>query len=491
MRVATLRAAGAALAAAVLVSCAGAPPAPPPADLARDTAGQITADAMYVHLRALQEIADANGGTRAEGTPGYDASVDYVVKVLRDSGFDVQTPEFERVGITRGGNPGLTVAGRTFPAEQASLLHTTPRGGLTAITLRPPKPAGCTAADYGTVKVAGAIAVVDDLGCSVVVKHDVAVGKGAVGLLVVSPPRPNGSPAGLYPEGYYRGLQVPVGIITPDADAALRRTNAPVRLVLDRQPVAVSSRNVVAQTGSGDPRNVVMVGAHLDGIAGGPGINDNGSGVAAVLATAAALGAQPGTANAVRFAFWGSEEPGVAGSSAYVRALTRDELNDIALYLNVDMIGSPNAGYFTYDGDQSAQPSPDVSPADVPEGSAGIERMLAGYLSLAGVRPADMPLSKTRDDAPFLRAGVPIGGVTTGSSQRKTEVQARLWGGRAGVAFDPNYHTRRDDITNVNRDAIAVMGPAVGFAVATYAQSTDGVNGVPPRDDRRRTPAGP
>jgi Zn-dependent M28 family amino/carboxypeptidase len=169
-----------------------------------------------------------------------------------------------------------------------------------------------------------------------------------------------------------------------------------------------------------------------------------------------------------------------------VRGLAHDQLDDIALYLSFDMLGSPNAGYFTYDGDQSGQPNPDIPPRDVPAGSAGIERTLAGYLNLAGVRPADMPLGRTTDYGPFLIAGIPIGGVTTGASQPKTEVQARLWGGRAGVAFDPNYHTPADTIDSIDRGALSVMGPAVAFAVGTYAQSVQGVNGVPPRDERRR-----
>ncbi len=484
------RAAALAVLGLALASCTGSPPAPP-ADFARGIADAITTDTLEPHLRALQDIADANGGTRAEGTPGFDASVDYVVKTLRDNGFEVQIADFERLGMTRGGNPGLTVAGRSFPVEQASLLHTTAREGLSAITLRPQKPTGCLPADYGPVNVRGAIAVVDDAGCSVVDKHDVAVSKGAVGLLVVSAPGPDGSPEALFPEGYYRGLDTPVGVIGPEADAALRRTNRPVRLVLDRQAVQVRSRNVLAQTKTGDAGNVVMAGAHLDSIAGGPGINDNGTGVAALLAAASALGAEPKVTNAVRFAFWGSKEIGGAGSTAYVRGLDRNALTDIAMYLNADMLGSPNAGYFTYDGDQSGQPSPEVALDAVPDGSAGVERTLAGFLNLAGVRPADMPLARTRDDNPFLRAGVPIGGVTTGSSQRKTDVQARLWGGKAGVAFDPDYHTRRDDIGNVNREALAVMARAVGFAVATYSQSTAGVNGVPPRPERNRTPLAP
>jgi hypothetical protein len=105
-----------AIAVAALVSCSS-PESAPAADLPHDLAGKVTADGMYAHLRKLQEIADANRGSRAEGTPGYDASVDYVVQVLKDKGFDVQTSEFERLDRTEGGNPTLTVAGRGFHVD--------------------------------------------------------------------------------------------------------------------------------------------------------------------------------------------------------------------------------------------------------------------------------------------------------------------------------------------------------------------------------------
>jgi hypothetical protein len=472
-----------AIAVAALASCSSTESAPAP-ELPRDMAGKVTADGMYTHLRKLQDIAGANKGSRAEGTPGYDASANYVAQVLKDKGFDVQTPEFDRLDRTEGGNPTLTVAGHGYHVDQASLLVSTPPGGVNAITLRPQKAVGCTTADYGAVSVKGAIAVVDDTGCSVGDKQNAAIAKGAVGLLVVSQPGTNGSPAGLFTPGYYQQLTVPVGVIDNDTDAALRRTNATVRLVLDSKPVTVKSRNVVAQTKTGDPKNVVLAGAHLDSSAHSPGINDNGSGVAALLEAASALGPQPRITNAVRFVFWGSE---TEGPTKYVGGLARDQLDDVAMYLSVDMLGSPNAGYFTYDGDQSGQPNPDVPAQTVPSGSAGVERTLAGYLYLAGVRPADMPLSRTTDYGPFLAAGIPVGGLTTGSSQRKTEVQQRLWGGRAGVAFDPNYNTGRDTIDNIDRQALSVMGQAAAFAVGTYAQSVDGVNGVPPRDQRHRS----
>jgi Zn-dependent M28 family amino/carboxypeptidase len=474
---------GAAVFVVLLAGCSSAPA--PSRDLAKELPDKVTVDAMYTHLRKLQDIADANNHTRAEGTPGYDASVDYVAQTLRDNGFDVQTPEFERIGVTDPGKPSLAVSGRSYPVDQASLLTPTPVGGLRATAVRPQKAAGCAAADYGAA-VKGAIAVVDDTGCSVVDKYSAASAEGAVGLLVVSNPGQEGGRRGLFTPGYYQALKMPVGVIGRDADNALRRSGTPVALTLDAKAAMVKSRNVVAQTKTGDTHNVVVAGAHLDSVVESPGINDNGTGVAALLETAKALGGQARIANAVRFGFWGSEEAVLEGSTKYVGGLDRDQLNDIALYLNFDMLGSPNAGFFTYDGDQSGQANPDVPASSVPLGSAGIERTLAGVLNFAGVRPADMPLGKGSDYSPFLAAGVPIGGTTTGAAQRKTELQARLWGGIAGVAFDRNYHLPTDTVDNVNRDALAVMGRAVAYAVATYAQSIDGVNGVPNREQRRR-----
>ena len=233
-----------------------------------------------------------------------------------------------------------------------------------------------------------------------------------------------------------------------------------------------------------------MVGAHLDGPRGGPGINDNGSGVAAVLETALQLGPLAPVNNAVRFVFWGADQDGPNGAMDYVFGLDPDRLNDIALYLDFVMLGSANAGFFTDDGDQSGPPGAGISAADVPEGSAGIERTLGGYLYLAGKRPADMPLSTRTDYHPFMVAGVPIGGMTGGASQTKTTVQARLWGGQAGVWFDPNYQSARDTVDNINREALGVMGSGVAYAVGSYAESIGGVwgvNGVPPHDKRHRT----
>ena len=491
-----LRTTAALVAVGLLAGCSSsappAPPPPPPPALADELPAKVTADAMVGPLRALQDIATANGGSRATGTRGFDASVDYVAKALRDKGFNVETPEFDRLDPVSPGNPTLSVGGRSFSVVQASLLVTTPAGGLTGPVVRPAKPAGCAPADYlGATLPTGAIAVVDDTACSVVDKQNAALARGAAAVMVVSGGGPNGSPRGLFDQGYYNGLTVPVAVIGPEVDAVLRKATGPVQLTLDGKTVKVVSRNVIASTKSGDPHNVVMVGAHLDSVPNSPGINDNGSGVAAVLQTALQMGSSPAVANAVRFAFWGGQQSSLGGALHYVFGLDRDPLNDIALYLDVDTIGSRNAGFFTYDGDQSGPPGQD-GPADaVPPGSAGVERTLAGFLNLAGERPADMPLSTTTDISAFLTAGVPVGGVTTGATQTKTPTQARLWGGTAGQPFDPDYRTPRDTVDNVNPAALGVMGSAVASAVAAYAESTDGVNGVPPLAKRHRAAVKP
>ena len=463
----------------VVTACSSPPPQEAPTDLARELAGKVTIDAMWAQLEKLSELTLAGKGGRAEGASGYDASVDYIAAALRDKGFDVQTPEVDRLALARQGRPTLTVGGRGFPVDQASLLASTPRGGLSAPSLRPAKPAGCAAADYAGVDVRGALAIVDDTTCSVVAKQDAAVARGAVGVLVVS--GPGAAPATLFPAGYYESLTTPVAVVDDAADAALRRTTARVGLVLDAETVRVKFRNVVAQTKTGDTHNVVVAGAHLDAAAGSPGINDNATGVAAVLETALELGGSPKVANAVRFAFWGAGGAGLEGVSKYVAGLDRQGLDDIAMYLDFDMLGSPNPGYFTYDGDQSSATASDQGTPDVPEGSAGIERTLSGYLNLAGVRPADVPLGQEGNYSPFLAAGIPVGGITTWANQRKSEVQARLWGGRAGQPFDPNRRRPGDTIDGVDRTALSITGPAVAFAVGTYAQSTDGPNGVPKR----------
>ncbi|HXS86014.1 MAG TPA: M20/M25/M40 family metallo-hydrolase, partial [Mycobacterium sp.] len=247
----------------------------------------------------------------------------------------------------------------------------------------------------------------------------------------------------------------------------------------------ISARNVVAQTRTGSTSDVVMAGAHLDSVPEGPGINDNGSGVAAVLETALQLGPSPGIRNAIRFGFWGAEELGLIGSRKYVESLDVNALKDIALYLNFDMLASPNPGYFTYDGDQSLPADRRGSPV-VPEGSAGIEREFAAYLNSAGKTPQDTSFDGRSDYDGFTQAGIPAGGLFSGAENKKSAEEAKLWGGPEDQPFDPNYHKSTDTLEHIDRAELGINGGGVAYATGFYAQDLGGRNGVPVREDRTR-----
>jgi Zn-dependent M28 family amino/carboxypeptidase len=280
--------------------------------------------------------------------------------------------------------------------------------------------------------------------------------------------------------------KIPVISITKASGERMRASPGETTLKLKAGVDVKKTRNVIAQTKTGSDADVVMVGAHLDSVKEGPGINDNGSGVAAVLETALQLGPTPDVRNAVRFGFWGAEELGLKGSDNYVESLDVEALKDIALYLNFDMLGSPNPGYFTYDGDQSAPPDPREANPRVPEGSAGIERNFVAYLKDAGETAEDTSFVGRSDYDGFTRAGVPAGGLFSGAEDKMTREQADLWDGKADEPFDPNYHKDSDTLDHIDAHAMEINGAGVGYVVGVYAQDQRGRNGVPIRDDRTR-----
>ena len=446
---------------------------------------RVTLDAMMGHLHKLQDIANANGNTRAIGTPGYQASLDYVVNTLRDKGFDVQTQEFT-VRVAHA-EPGTVTAGAdSFTAHALKYSIGTPPAGVTAplVAARADDDSpGCVAADYDGLPVAGAVLLVDRGKCPFTDKMQVAAKAGAVALVVADNVDEKEMGGTL---GEKTDVKIPVVSVTKADGAALRGRTGPVTVKLDASVKDVSTRNVITQTKTGSTADVVAVGAHLDSVPEGPGINDNGSGVSAVLETALQLGPSPDVRNAVRFAFWGAEELGLTGSQRYLESLNLDQLRDIALYLNFDMIGSPNPGYFTYDGDQSTLVGRDEVPPRVPEGSAGIERTLVGYLDDAGKPARDVSFNGRSDYEGFTFAGIPAGGLFSGAEENMTAEEAKLWGGQADVPFDPNYHEATDTVEHIDRTALGVQGGGVAYAVGYYATDISGRNGVPDRGDRTR-----
>src|ERR1700744_1516977 len=450
-------------------------------DFAAALRGKVSADAMMAHLTKLQDIANANGNTRAVGTPGYDASIDYVVGKLRDKGFDVQTMQFD-AHVFHAEPGSVTVAGRKFDAREMEYSPAAPGVTGPLVAVGTDASPGCNAADFDNVPVNGAVVLVDRGICPFAQKAGAAAQHGALAVVVADNVVEEQMGGTL---GESTDVKIPVvGVTKPDG-ALLRAAVGPATVQLSADTKTIQARNVIAQTKTGSTSDVVMAGAHLDSVPECPGINDNGSGVAAVLETALQLGSSPGIHNAVRFGFWGAEELGLIGSHKYVQSLDIEELKSIALYLNFDMLASPNPGYFAYDGDQDLPADKRGNPV-VPEGSAGIERSLAAYLNSAGKTPQDTAFDGRSDYGGFTLAGIPSGGLFSGAEDKKSSEEAKLWGGEADPPFGPNYHKSTDTLAHIDRAELAINGGGVAYATGLYAQDLSGRNGIPVREDRTR-----
>lgn len=216
--------------------------------------------------------------------------------------------------------------------------------------------------------------------------------------------------------------------------------------------------DLIADWPGGDADNILMSGGHLDSVTAGPGINDNGSGSAGLLEIALTVSRTNfHPQRHLRFAWWGAEELGLVGSTAYVNGLPRTERAKIKGYLNFDMIGSPNPGYFVYDS------------AGQPTGSSTLQHALEAHFTALGVPTELISVGGRSDHAAFARAGIPTGGLFTGAEVIKTAAQAQKWGGTSGVAFDRCYHRSCDTSANTNVTALDRMADAMADAIWSQA----------------------
>jgi len=445
----------------------------------------VSAAGAMEHLNALQEIADANGGNRAVDTAGYEASVDYVVQTLQAAGWQVSIDEFDYLLPLTPELHQLTPQDVVHPA--GSFSEGSGSGSVTGTIIpvdlvlaqpRTPVTSGCEDADFEGLDFSGTtdIALVQRGTCEFGVKARNAQEAGAEAVVIMNqgnaPDRmdvlTNVTLIGENPDA----LDIPVISTSFDAGASLAQpgSTATVTQIVENHP----QNNVIAELPGANPDNVVMAGAHLDSVPAGPGINDNGSGSAALLEIAQNL-SKLKPQNTVRLAWWGAEEVGLVGSAGYVAGLTDAERDRIALYLNFDMIASPNYVFMVYDGDESSFEAPVV----VPPGSVEIEDLFERYYTSIGQPYDDAEFSGRSDYEAFILAGIPAGGLFTGAEEEKTPEQAAIWGGTAGEWLDPCYHQACDDIDNLSMKALEVNSDAIALAVLAYAYSTELVNGVP------------
>lgn len=448
----------------------------------------VDADGAVEHMEALQAIADANGGTRAAGLPGYEASVDYVVDTLEAAGWNVSIDEFPYTFVGPSTLRQLTPVEATYPTGPfTGTGYGTVEGNVIPVDVDVVQPvadlhdSGCTASDFVGLDFSGDsdIALIQRGTCEFGVKATNAQTAGAEAVIIFNQgntPLREGLVTGTLFGINQTPLNIPVVGASFAQGGALAQAGSTAFINVPA-PEQRPQKNIIAELPGETDDNVVMAGAHLDSVQAGPGINDNGSGSAALLELAEQM-AKVKPYNTLRFAWWGAEESGLLGSTAYVNELKTmpGELDRIALYLNFDMVASPNYIFMVYDADTSSYAAPAGVP--IPDGSVAIEDLFESYFTSVGEPYEDAQFSGRSDYQAFILNGIPSGGLFTGAEVPKTAEQQAIWGGTAGAQYDPCYHAACDTIANVNEPALDVNIDAIALAVLAYAWSTESVNGV-------------
>ncbi|WYZ37647.1 hypothetical protein EsH8_II_001153 [Colletotrichum jinshuiense] len=424
----------------------------------------ITIEDLLAGSQKLQDIADAHEGNRAFGGGGHNATVDWLVEELEKLDyFDVYKQPFTE--NFAGSKATLSVSGAAVDARPMTF---TPAGTITGAPLVAVANIGCEAADY-PAEVSGGVALISRGTCAFSVKATLAKSAGAVAAIVYN--NDVGALSGTLGAAS-DGYAPAVGITRDEGLAFVAAIAAGEELTIDLNVISIIedrvNYNVIAETRTGDPDNVLVIGGHSDSVFAGPGINDDGSGTVGVLTVAKAL-ANFQVKNAVRLGFWGAEEYGKLGSYFYVKSLnsSEEEISKVRAYLNFDMIASPNPILAIYDGDGSA------FNFSGPPGSDVIEKDFEDFFESKGLGHVPTEFSGRSDYAGFIENGIPSGGLFTGAEGIKTEAEAALFGGEAGVAYDVNYHLVGDDINNLDHDAYLVNTKAIAHSVAKYAISFD------------------
>ena len=463
-------------------------------------------DQVREHQAALQEIADENDGNRFSGFPGYDASVDYVVERLEAAGYDPEVQEFDYLAFEEVGPSALQqiapnpdhLSSRT--STSAPITQSDPGDVTAAVTavdlqlgLGNTSTSGCEASDFAGFP-AGNIALLQRGTCTFEIKAENAAAAGAVGIVIFNQGNTtgddrNGIPAVTLTANNTSGIPV-IGTTYALGVTLSQTPGLRMRVFANTLRQTLPTFNVIAEKTGANDDNVVMAGAHLDSVLAGPGINDNGSGSASILEAAEQL-ANVKTQNTVRFAWWAAEESGLVGSTNYVNGLSQAEKDRIALYLNFDMVGSPNYIFMTQDADQSTFDGPRPRPG---RARFEIEDLFESFYTLLGEPYDDAAFDGRSDYDAFIDNGIAAGGLFTGAEVRKTAEQQAIWGGTVGAQFDPCYHEACDTFANNNDHALDVNADLIAFAILTYAYSTESVNGVPgkkvPGNFRIPAPAG-
>jgi Zn-dependent M28 family amino/carboxypeptidase len=444
----------------------------------------VTVSGILTHERALQRIANLNDGTRASGTPGFAASREYVKKTLTAAGYTVQQQDFTFPFFRELSPAELSQVSPTPTTYETATYDYSGSGDVTGTVVatndvvipaspEPSSTSGCEPGDFTPASAsAPQIALIQRGTCTFDQKAKNAAAAGYDAVIIFNEGQPGRDELFHGTLGDPSAIPV-VGLSYADGAALYAASRSgPVTLHVvtstENTPNAVTS-NVIAETKGGNADKVIVVGAHLDSVVAGPGINDNGSGTSTLLEVATQISKLKLTPRQkIRFVFFGAEESGLLGSEHYVASLTDDQLSKIYANLNFDMLGSPNYVRFVYDGDGS-----DSSAG--PPGSAQIEKIFNDYYAGQGLATEPTAFDGRSDYGPFIDAGIPAGGLFSGAEVLKTPEQAAIYGGTAGDPYDVCYHQACDTVNNLNTKALFELGDGAAHAIWTLAKTKSGL----------------
>ncbi|MEA2143250.1 MAG: hypothetical protein QOI64_1680 [Solirubrobacteraceae bacterium] len=469
-----------------------------PLKTSQDLREDVKVAGIRAHLQALQNIATMNGGVRASGTPGFDASAAYVMRRLERAGYEPQQQVFTFKAFQELAPAAFQRTSpdpRTFvDPDEFRIMSYSGSGDVTKpltpvdLVLPPGAAAntstsGCEASDF-TGFPAGNVALMQRGTCPFAVKVENAQAAGAAAAVIFNEGQEGRSDviAGTLGDG--TTATIPAIGTSFAIGNELAAQSATVRVATSTKITPTTTSNVTADLAPRRPRGagkIVLLGAHLDSVPEGPGINDNGSGTSTILEIAEEMAQDRPPRNPVRFAFWGAEEAGLVGSTRYVAALSDEEGAKIGLNLNFDMLASPNFIRLVYDGDGSAFGTAG------PPGSDDIEHVFEGYFAAKGLALDPTAFDGRSDYKPFIDVGIPAGGLFSGAENVKTAEQQARHGGVAGEPFDACYHQACDTLANINYVGLRQLSQGAVHATAVFAARKEPVGAPATTSARERS----
>ena len=253
----------------------------------------IRSSDVMKHLKTLQDIANATGGTRAINTAGFNQTLDYITKTLRDntnfnvteSFFDVTQRYLTNLPLLSSSIDG-TVENYTYSNDAsiadyfiAQLSASSDSTSFIPLTVIPN--VGCFDEDWQAVNSTGTVVLTKRGDCTFLTKIALAIKYNATAILIYN----HGTTAAdLRPIPIDAGSNntLPVLFLSHDLGVklatAVTEANATVdiRISFHVETITFPVGNICADTPTGDITQTIVIGSHSDSVPAGPGINDNG-----------------------------------------------------------------------------------------------------------------------------------------------------------------------------------------------------------------------